>query len=130
MSRRPASGFTLIEALVALAILGLTGLAVLPAFMTHLDANTRSERRSDAIGAVQQRMEWLRLQDPDEMPMGSPPESEIVTIGDREYEVRTHYCLRSEYCPPDSPGSRHLTVEIYFEGRKIYDVETVYTQLL
>lgn len=122
-------GFTLVEALVAIAILGLTGLAVLPAFMSHLDANTRSELRSDAIGAVHQRMEWLRLQDPDDMPTGGSPDSQFVTIGGREYEVRTHYCLRSEYCPPGSPGSRHLTVEIYFEERKIYDVETVYTQL-
>ena len=123
-------GFTLAEALIAMGILGLAAIAILPAFITHLDANTRSERRSDAVTAVQATMEKLRLQDPSTMPESGESAPQLFTVDGREYTVKTKYCERNEFCPPTSPGSRHLIVEVYYNGDKIYEVETVYTQLL
>jgi type II secretory pathway pseudopilin PulG len=113
-----------------MGILGVAAMAILPAFMNHLDANTRNEQRSDAVTAVQATMEDLRLQDPSSLPESGESAPQLFTIGGREYEVKTRYCQRTEFCPPASPGSRHLVVEVYLDGEKIYEVETVYTQLL
>jgi type II secretory pathway pseudopilin PulG len=121
-------GFSLVEALVALFLLGMTAVAVMPAFLTQADANTRNEQRSDAVGLAQQRLEALRFTDVDLMPTGGTDAS-TTTIGSRAYELRTIYCTQAQYCPPASPGSRHLLVEVWLDGAKVYDVATIYTEL-
>ena len=123
-------GLGLIEVLVALGLLSLIAIAVLSAIVSHVNANTRNEIRTEAVGIAQDRLEDLRLQDPTGLKDESdPPDSWNVTVDARTYELRTHYCLSAEYCPPASPYSRHLIVEVYLSGTKVYDVETVYTQL-
>ncbi len=122
-------GFSLVEALIAMAILGLIAVSVLPAMMTQLRASSRNEIRTAAAGTAQLRMESLRLVDPVSLPTGGAPDTETVTIGRHEYEIKTFYCRNAEYCPPTNPFSRHLTVEVYLAGQRVYDVETVYTQL-
>jgi general secretion pathway protein I len=102
--------------------------AILPAFMTHLRANSRNELRSSAVSAAQERLEALRLQDPASMPDSGSSAPQQVNVDGRDFDVVTHYCERSEYCSDDR--SRHLRVEVRFGGRTIYDVETVYTQLV
>jgi len=121
-------GFSLTEALIALALLAMVAAAILPAFTTHLRANARNEVRSSAVSAAQQRLESLRLQDPASMPDSGSSAPQRVHVDGRDFDVVTHYCERNEYC--DDSRSRHLRVEVRFEGRTIYDVETVYTQLV
>ena len=128
MARLNERGFSLTEALVAVAILAMVAVGVLPAFMTHMDANSRNELRSGAISAAQERLEALRLVDPSGLPTSGSTDPQLVTVDGREFEVVTHYCERTEYCQSDA--SRALRVEVRFDGRTIYDVETVYTQLL
>ena len=41
--------------------------------------------------------------------------------------MQMHYCLKNEFC---GINSRHLEIEVSYENRRIYTVETVYTQLL
>jgi hypothetical protein len=95
--------------------------------MAQLDANHRSEERSGAVRAIEQVMESLRMQDPASLPdTGSSP-PQLVVVGGREFEVVTHYCVKPEYC---DTSARHLEVEVSHEGRKIYAIETIYTQLL
>lgn len=120
-------GLTLIEALVALAILGIAAVAIMPAFMTQLDSNRRSETRSGAVTASQQVLEGLRLADPASLPTTGAGAPQTVTVGDRTYEVTTFYCLQAALC---DARSRHLRVEVSHDGRVVYDVETVFTQLL
>ncbi len=122
-------GFSLVESLVAVALLSLVAVGLLPAIMTHVTTDTRNEIRTDAVSAAEQRMEALRLLDPATLPLAGPPDSETYDAGGRSYEIRTQYCLRAEFCPPASPLSRHVTVEVYLRGERIYDVESVYTQL-
>jgi prepilin-type N-terminal cleavage/methylation domain-containing protein len=119
-------GFTLIEAVFALAILGITIAAVLPAFVDFLDANTLSEERSNAVAAAQQVMEELRQFDPGSLPSSGSSAVQTVTIGNHEYEVTAHYCRESTYC---TTAGRHIILEVNFGGNTVYTVETVYTQL-
>lgn len=123
-----SKGFSLTEALIALALLAMVAAAILPAFMTHVRANDRNELRSSAVSAAQERLESLRLQDPASLPDSGSSAPQRVKVDGRDFDVVTHYCERSEFCGDDR--SRHLRVEVRFDGRTIYDVETVYTQLV
>jgi type II secretory pathway pseudopilin PulG len=119
-------GATLVEALVALAILGVALTGILPSFITQLQSNTRSEERTSAVVAAQLVMDFHRLEDPEAMPTTGTSAPQLVTIGGLEYEVTTRYCVEPAFCGDES---RHLVVEVHRLGRKIFDVETVYTQL-
>jgi len=121
-------GFSLTEALIALGILAVVAVSVLPAFMTHVGANSRNELRSSAVSAAQERLEALRLENPAGMPDSGSSAPQLVTVDGRRLEVVTHYCERAEFCTDDR--SRHIRVEVRVDGRTVYDVETVYTQLL
>lgn len=117
-------GFSLAESLVALAILGLLAVSLVPAFLTQVDANARSELRGASIAAAQQVLEELRLADPASLPDEGRTVHRVV-VGPREFDVRVRYCSRTTFC---DRASRHLLLEIFHEGRQTYDVETVYTQ--
>jgi prepilin-type N-terminal cleavage/methylation domain-containing protein len=125
MKRRDDAGFTLVEALLAIAILSIAAVAALPAFVTQMESNHRNEARGEAVTAAEQVLEGLRLARPDEMPSGGRVGPDWILVGDREFEVFTDYCAKPQYC---STGSRHLRVEVRWQNRKVYDVETVYTK--
>jgi len=119
-------GFTLVESLVALSILGIALAAMMPGFLTQTDVNTLNEERWGAVEAAQQVMEELRQVNPGSLPTSGSAATQVVTVGNRDYEVVVSYCRRNEYCGSDS---RHLAAEVQFGGRVIYTVETVYTRL-
>ncbi|MCP3982236.1 MAG: hypothetical protein GY716_23265 [bacterium] len=118
-------GFTLLEAVVALGLLLLVTLALLPAFLTQMDAGTHSATQSEAVTASQQVLEALRLEEISTLPSTGSASPETVTVGQADYEVTTHFCVRSEFC---DGTTRHLVVEVKHEGTKVYDVETVFTE--
>ena len=111
---------------MALAIMGIAAGVMLSAFATHMDSNTRSEQRSGAIIAAEIKLEALRLEDVTAMPSSGISSPETVSVAGRNYQVWTRYCVTVSYCDDES---RHLTVEVYFDGQRMYDVETVYTKV-
>ena len=113
MSRQ--GGFTLVETLVALVILGIALTGILPAFTSHTRVNARSQQRSGAIVAAQQVLESLRLDDPAAMPEAGSTAPQLVLVGDVPYEVITHYCENESLC---DDASRHLTVEVQLDGKR------------
>ena len=119
-------GFTLVESLIAMAIMGIALAGVLPSFIHNLDTNTSSERHSDAVAVAQQVLEQLRVEDPTLMPTSGSSDIQILTVGGRDYEVVERYCDITAYC---TSASRHIIVEVSFAGREIYELETVFTQL-
>jgi len=121
-------GLSLVETLVALALVGGLAMAVMPAFITNKEANTRNEQRTDAIGLALERLEQLRFVTPSSLPT-SGTDSYFTPIAGRDYEIRTRYCQDVTFCPPTRVGARHLTVEVWLDNREVYDVATVYTEL-
>jgi len=119
-------GLTLIEGLIALGLLSIALISLLPTFQTLIDANTFSEERSNSLAAAQEVMEALRHQDPASLPDSGSSGIQVVTIGNQEYEVVTHFCQRDEYCGPDV---RHIVVEVSYAGKVVYAIETVFTRL-
>lgn len=119
-------GTTLVEALVAMLILGIAAAAILPAFVTQMDASNISEERTTAVAASQQVLETHRLTDPSTMPTSGSSSPQMVVVGPHAFSVITRYCVTSAYC---DTTSRHVVVEVWSDGVMVYDVETVYTKL-
>ena len=119
-------GFTLVEAVIALAITAIALVGMMPAFHGFMEANTKSEERSSAVAAAQEVLETLRQADPDSLPTSGTSAIQAVTVGQRDFEILASYCLESDYCDADS---RHIIVEVSFGGQNVYTVETVFTRL-
>ncbi len=119
-------GFTLIEVMIAMAILGVGLAAMAPLFLAHLQINNQSELKNGAVLVAQQTLDTLRLQNPITMPNSGSTTPQNVTMGGRTYQVVTTYCALASYC---NSGSRHIRVEVQFRGKTLYTVDTVYTQL-
>ncbi len=123
---RQTRGIGLIEVLVAIAILAVVLAAVVPSFLFYLRTNTKSETRTQAVAAAQVVLEDLRLQDPTLLP-SSGSTTRSVTIAGRSFNVVTTFCpTGSTLC---SANARHVRVEVLYKGKKVYEVETVYTKL-
>ena len=119
-------GFTVIETLLAILLLGVVLTGIVPGFLTFLDTNTSSEESSDAVAAAQFVLERLRLEDPSTLPSSGSSKPEIVDVGGHEYEVVNHYCTVKEFCGTDS---RHIRVEVFYGGESLFEIESVYTRL-
>ena len=119
-------GFTVVEALISIFLLGVVLAGILPGLLTFLDTNTLSEEKSDAVAAAQVVLERLRLEDPATLPSSGSSSPQIVDVGGHEFEVVNHYCTVSEYCGTDS---RHIRVEVFYGGETLFEIESVYTQL-
>lgn len=120
-------GVSLVEALLAIALLGVAAVSILPAFVVQMNTNTRNEQRTAAITAVQQSIEALRLVEPSSLPSSGQSAAQIVNVDGRDYEVIVSYCTLSTYCGTES---RHILVEAFLDGQKVYEAETVYTEFL
>lgn len=127
MTGRRVSGFTLIEVLVAIVLLGITAAAALPAFRAQARFNTKMEIKTGAIQTAEQTLDELRLEDPEDLPTSGSSAWESLTVGDRQYELRTSYCVNADYCL--SERSRHVVVTVKYLDEEIYELETVFTKL-
>jgi prepilin-type N-terminal cleavage/methylation domain-containing protein len=56
-------GFTLIEVIVAISVLGILSISVISLFTNSINANRRSSLKSKAIVAAQNKIEQLRIED-------------------------------------------------------------------
>ncbi len=119
-------GLTLVETMFAVAILGFAVSGIMVAFMTLVDASSNSEERSMAIPASQQVLEALRLQDPEAMPSSGSLSPQTITVGAQQFQAVVSFCTNNIYC---TTTSRHVTVDLFVDGVKVYDVETVFTKL-
>jgi prepilin-type N-terminal cleavage/methylation domain-containing protein len=121
-----ARGFTLAEALVAIALLAVTATAITTSLLVQTAANSRSENRLAAAKAAEQILETLRMNDPESMPSSGIVGPQLVTVNRRPFEAFISYCANPSLC---SARARHISVELRLHGTRIYDVETVFTQL-
>lgn len=117
---------SLVEALVAIVLLGIVLLGMLPSLMQFSDVNDLNEVRGAAVQAAQQVNERTRRLDSATLPSSGSSAPETVTVGAYDFEVTLSYCLDSTLCLGDA---RHITTEVRLDGREIYSTETVFTRL-
>lgn len=117
------SGFTLLETLVALTVVGIVMSMSVTTLMNNLHSNLRAQVRYEAIQAAQAVLDDLRFTAVDEL-VGSP-ESD-VTVSERTYHVQVSYCRIASLCTSDD--SRHITVEVFYKSELVYETETVFSK--
>jgi len=84
MNRKQNKGFTLVEVLIAMTILGIIVVPLLHAFVTSANTNAKSKRIMDATGLAQNIMEELKtgsLEDLARQFNGAEGEK-VITLGD------------------------------------------------
>jgi len=118
-------GLTLLEVLVALAILTVALVAIIPAFVSFLRVNTGSEVGTQAANVAQTFFEQYRLQDPASMPTSGTDTKQMAYQG-RTFQVDTSYCVQPSYC---GTGSRDIQVTVSYANHPVFRAETVYTQV-
>ncbi len=119
-------GFSLVEAIIAMAILSVVLAAIAPLFISYSQTNLQSQRRTEAVAIAQMEMDGLRKKPFANWPASGSVQSVPSGQSGNVYNVRTSYCTAElPYC--DS-GARHIKVEVIKDGRTYYQVETVYTQ--
>ena len=118
-------GFTLVEVLVALSIVGLITAFLSPVFIAQSKYNTTSELKSLAINATDRQVDLMRLTDPATM-QSSGSTTSTVTAGGKNFSVKIDYCVTSSYC---SSVTRHLKFTTSYRGIPYHATETVFTQL-
>lgn len=121
-SRR--AGFSLIEAIIAIAIIGIVLAAVVPAFVSNLRINTDNEVRTGAVAAAQTVLDRFRVQ-----PKGDWPTSGSTVSVDshaRSYDVQVDY---QRFCQGGNcfDGAELIDLEVGYGGRTRYTVSTVFT---
>lgn len=117
-------GFTLVEALISLAILGIVLAGLVPAFTHYARLNTDSELRSSAVAVAQQVMEELR-----QLELSRWPDSEetwSLDMGDRNFEVLIEH---DDWDDDGESSAKEVYLQVSHNDRMLYEVETVYTQL-
>ena len=126
MRRRREGGFTLLEVMVAISLMGIMLSGLPAAFISFSQYNSRMELRTQALAAAQQVLDDVRMDDPQSLPSsGSTSESKVVD--GRTFDVIVNFCDNPTWC---DTNSRHLSLEVDYNGQlSIVEVETVYTKL-
>lgn len=120
--RRQRAGLTLVESLVALAVLAIAMAGVIPIFASNARINSRMELRTGSVVAAQTVLDDLRRQ------WVGWPASSTVTVGSRDYSVAISVCAEGSSDCMTRTDSRHVRLEVSHSGTTYYEVETVFTR--
>ncbi|WP_071932308.1 prepilin-type N-terminal cleavage/methylation domain-containing protein [Picosynechococcus sp. PCC 7003] len=131
-----SKGFSLIEAMAALAIFTIIFAVSAPLFFTQQKSNIDSEVRTGAVSLSQQKLDTIRTD------ISTPKKIEGATgrsLG-KEYLYNLYVCTKeietaedgSINCSTEKDPSnpiRHILLEVKYNENTVYTVETVYTAL-
>jgi len=117
-----SNGFTLIEMLVALAIMGIFFAAIFAIFRVVLTNSAISEARTTAVGLANQQMEMIHNLTYSEVattggwPQGDIPSEQIENVDDINYTIKTEISYYDDsfdsIVPVDTLGSDYKKIKI------------------
>lgn len=116
---------SLVEALIALALLGSSLVLILNSFAVLTRLNARSQTQSSAATVARTTLERLRAEDPSSLP-STGSASESVFFGNETFTVTTSFCNNPDYC---DANTRHVAVAVLKAGQDVFRAETVLAQL-
>jgi len=122
-------GFSLIEVIIALAILGIIAVAFLSGLSTSLKAVLISDERSTAQALAQGQMEYVKSQDYDEIT--EPPqysENPSLTPDGYTVDISAERLYPEGGSTDDDDGLQKITITIYHsevvdEDEKVFTLE-------
>ena len=126
------SGFTLLEFIVSMGILSFAISGFLSSSISMSKMLSNGDIQSKAILVAQEVLDEVRLYDLKSLTTTNHSDSAInITIDGVTLSAIVTYCKNSTFCPPTSSNDvRHINVDVYFQGKKVYDIETVYTKFI
>jgi len=101
--RGNSAGFSLIEALIALAVLAIATVGLIGAVEQHIDSTRAMERRSAAMWVAENRLAELGLG---------------AAGGERVTMLDTRWRVRSVRTATDDPEIARVRVDVFEEGAK------------
>ncbi|TDE84806.1 prepilin-type N-terminal cleavage/methylation domain-containing protein [Deinococcus sp. S9] len=119
------SGFTLMEVLVSLVIVGIIVTVVLASMTSAFNLNQGAERKTEAAFVAQDKIDSLKRLDPAALPLSGREDSPVSVKG-RSYLVRVTYCLTPAYC---QNNNRDVGIEVRAGDALLFSGETVMTQV-
>lgn len=120
---RTTRGLTIVEALIAIAILAVAMAAIIPAFTNNARINSQQELRSGAVAAAQLVLDNLRVRS-----WSSWPTSQSVDAGSHTFDVAIAICTEGASGCFTTTDARHVELEVSNDDTTYYTVETVFTR--
>ena len=119
-------GLSLVEAIIAIAIVGILLAGVVPAFVGNLRVNSDAEIRTGAVAAAQTVLDQFRVL-PKSQWQASGSTVSIVS-GGRSYDVLAQH---GPFCQDGTcyANSELIELEVSHGGRSRFAVSTVFTVL-
>ncbi|PTA67773.1 type II secretion system protein [Deinococcus arcticus] len=126
------AGFTVVELLIALAILGVAMSTVISAMLANTSLNTRVERQANAVRVSEQVMESYR-QRTDYAALQFNDLSQTVVMNGQTYTANTDFCPNdlpqaTKNSMPCSSTSVYIRVEVKHGNTVLHRAETYFTQ--
>ena len=119
-------GLSIIEAVMAIAILAIALASIVPAMTSYTSINSKQEVRTGAAIAAQQALDNLRQKKFDAWPeSGSTQE---IGADTNTYEVKMSYCAKGTSDCHTTDTARHVRLEVGHNDKLVYEVQTVYTR--
>ena len=126
--RGGSRGFSMLEVVIAIALLGIIAVSVLSALQTAALAFIIADRRATAESIARTQMEWVRYSDYDyELEDGHPeysldPQIQITLPPDFSVNT-TAIRLNKDLDPDDDDGIQEITVTVSHDGRVVVTLE-------
>jgi prepilin-type N-terminal cleavage/methylation domain-containing protein len=126
--RGSSRGFSMLEVVIAIALLGIIAVSVLSALQTAALALISADRRATAESLARTQMEWVRYCDyDDELAEGHPEYSlddQIQSTLPPDFSVNTTAIrLNKDENPNDDDGIQLITVAVSHEDRIVVTLE-------
>ena len=121
-----SQGLSIVEVLVALAIIGIILTTVFTGLLSNALLNDKTEQKSGGAIAVQRVLDATRVGDPKDLPSSGTSAAQSIVVNNRTYQVYTDYCTVAQYC---TASARSLRVRAQFGSVDVASAETVYTSV-
>ena len=124
--RGDSRGFSMLEVVIAIALLGIIAVSVLSALQTAAMALISADRRATAESLARTQMEWVRYSDYDDDLAEGHPEyirDPQITLPPDYSVVTTAIRLNKDVDLDDDDGIQEITVTVSHDGRVIVTLE-------
>lgn len=124
-SNYSARGFSFFEIIASLSLVSLMMISASSAASGYVEHSALPDLRMKANHAAHQVLDSIRRKPIAILPLEGSEEA-YCTIDNTDFAVRLTYCVKSQYCVPDS--SRHLFFEVYYKNKRMFTLDTVHSQ--
>ena len=119
-------GFSILEVVIAIALLGIIGVSVLSALQTAALAFIIADRRATAESIARTQMEYVRYSDYEGDPEEGPPQysqDPYIELPPDYSVLTTAIRLNKDVDPNDDDGIQEITVTVSHDGQVVVTLE-------